>query len=186
MTETDLDAILEMQLVVAWAGEAGTSPPRLGWWRTAMCDEYGGEDLLRRLAPKTWQWAVLECCRAAAKRVDDRARQAADDADRLVSLFRLGFEIDDRLDDRLRELKIAAESPARTFLGLGELMGEWSRDRFETWLASRGASDYTATATGRRLKGEAPESAVGIASRLTAALAPCADGYPLPYFRVRS
>ena len=72
MTDSDLDAILALQLAVAWAGEAQSSPPRLGWWRTAMCDVDGGEDLLRRLTPKTWEWGVLESCRAAARRVDDR------------------------------------------------------------------------------------------------------------------
>ncbi len=34
MTPSQLDAILELQLAVAWAGEAMTDPPRLGWWRT--------------------------------------------------------------------------------------------------------------------------------------------------------
>ena len=41
-----------------------------------MCDEFGGEDLMKRLAPKTWSWAVLESARAAAKRVDDRPETA--------------------------------------------------------------------------------------------------------------
>jgi hypothetical protein len=185
MTDSDLDAILEMQLAVAWAGEAETSPRRLGWWRTAMCDEYGGEDLLRRLAPKTWEWAVLECCRAAAKRVDDRARRAADDADLLVSLFRLGFELDDRLDSRLRELKVGGVSPRDVFPSLGELVSEWSPDRFARWLAAHGTADYTTTATGRRLRGEPGANPSETVARLTAALAPCSAGYALPHYRIR-
>ncbi|PKN53851.1 MAG: hypothetical protein CVU56_29675, partial [Deltaproteobacteria bacterium HGW-Deltaproteobacteria-14] len=54
-----LDAVLTLQLAVAWAGEADTDPPRLPYWRTALSDPFGGEDLLRRLAPRTWRWAVL-------------------------------------------------------------------------------------------------------------------------------
>ncbi len=48
-----LDELLELQLAVAWAGESDTEPGRLGWWRTAMCDEFGGENLMRRVGPNT-------------------------------------------------------------------------------------------------------------------------------------
>lgn len=68
LTNDELDEVLVLQLAIAWAGEADTDPTRMGWWRTSMCDEYGGEDLLKRLTPKTWEWAVLESARAAAKR----------------------------------------------------------------------------------------------------------------------
>ena len=91
MTTEQLDEILKLQLTVAWAGEARTEPPRLGWWQTGMCDEFGGEDLLKRLTPRTWRWAVLETARAAAKRVDDQARSQAYNPDHLVTLYRLGF-----------------------------------------------------------------------------------------------
>ena len=105
MTNDQLDEVLILQLAIAWAGEANTDPKRMGWWRTGMCDEFGGEDLLKRLTPKTWEWAVLESARAAAKKVDDRARNRAEDPDNLITLYRLGFEIDEQLDERLLELK---------------------------------------------------------------------------------
>jgi hypothetical protein len=48
-----LDEILTLQLLVAWAGEGLSDPPRLGWWRTMLVDEFGGEDLFKRLTPRT-------------------------------------------------------------------------------------------------------------------------------------
>ncbi len=60
METAELDKILQLQLIVGWAGEGETDPPRLGWWRTVMGDKYGGEDLLQRLTPKTYEWAVLK------------------------------------------------------------------------------------------------------------------------------
>lgn len=185
MTTHQLDQILKLQLVIAWAGEANTSPPRLGWWRTAMCDEYGGEDLLRRLAPKTWKWAALEVCRAAARKVDDAARSTADDADRLVSLYRLGFEVDERLDERVLELKQSGVPPTESFPDLAALMSEWSKEGLEVWLNGCGKAEYTATAIGRRLKGDMPADLGVAASQLAAALLPLADRYALPHFRVK-
>ena len=185
MTTDQLDQILKLQLAISWAGETNTSPPRLGWWRTAMCDEYGGEDLLRRLAPKTWKWAALEVCRAAARKVDDAARSTADDADSLVSLYRLGFEVDERLDERLLELKQSGVPPFEAFPHLAALLSEWSREGLEVWLSGCGKAEYTATATGRRLKGEMPADLAVAASQLAAALLPLADRYALPHFRVK-
>ena len=147
METSQLDHILKLQLAIAWAGESDTDPPRLGWWRTALRDEYGGEDLLRRLTPRTWQWAALEACRAAAKRVDEAARSTADDADHLLSLYRLGFEIDERLDERLLELKQGGAPPTEAFPDLAELLSEWSRERLESWLGQWGTANFAATAT---------------------------------------
>jgi len=183
MTPSQLDGILELQLAVAWAGEAVTDPPRLGWWRTGMCDEFGGGDLLRRLTPRTWEWAVLDTCRAAARKVDHETRASADDPDRLVSLYGLGFELDERLDERLLELKQGGSPPAEVFPGLAQLLPEWSRERFEAWLAGCGKVSYTATTTGRRLKGEVPGDLLAAARQLAAALLPLAESYALPHFR---
>ena len=179
-----LDHILKLQIAVAWAGEANTDPPRLGWWRTAMSDEFGGQDLLRRLTPKTWQWATLECCRAAAKRVDDAARSTSHDADHLVSLYRLGFELDERLDERLLELKQRGVPPTEVFPELAELFSDWSKSRVESFFANYGEASFTTTATGRRLRGEMPTDHATVAARLAAALLPIADKYPLPHYRI--
>ena len=121
-----LDEVLYLQLAIAWAGEADTDPKRMGWWRTGMCDEYGGEDLLKRLTPKTWQWAALESVRAAAKKVDDRARNQAENPDNLITLYRLGFEIDEQLNERLLELKQSGVPLIEAFPDLEELIEDWS------------------------------------------------------------
>ena len=62
-----LDKILASQIVVAWAGESGEEEPRLGWWKTDLKSEFGGEDLFRRLLPNTSEWAVLQAIREAAR-----------------------------------------------------------------------------------------------------------------------
>lgn len=165
------------------AGEADTDPKRMGWWRTGMCDEYGGEDLLKRLVPKTWQWAVLETARAAAKKVDDRARNQSEDPDNLITLYRIGFEIDEQLDERLLELKQSGVPLKESFPDLAALCEEWSDERLNIWLGGLGEASYTATATGRRLKGTAPKDHAAMARQLAAALLPLDSVYTLPYFR---
>jgi hypothetical protein len=185
MDGSELDSVLEIQLAVAWAGEGETDPPRLGWWRTTMGDRYGGEDLLQRLTPKTHEWAVLETVRAAAIRVDERAREGADDADHLVTLFRFGFETDERLGDRLRELKLNEVPLSDAFPVLGKFRAAWSRHSFEEWLATFGEVPFRSTATGRRLTGEPPRDPEAMARRLAGALLPRSDSYPMPHFRVK-
>jgi hypothetical protein len=185
----DVDRILEFQLGVAWAGEtidrsSSGIEARLDWWRTQMTDEDAGVDLLRRLTPRTWEWAVLECARAAAIRVDEAARRNAEDPDNLLSLYRLGFENDEWLGERLAELKRGEAAPREHFPRLQELINSWSRAQFETWVAPAGAQAFTTTATGRRVRAELPGDLAETASRLAAALVPLAPTYPLPYFRL--
>jgi hypothetical protein len=150
-----------------------------------MSDELAGADLLRRLTPRTWEWAVLETCRAAARKVDHEARVGADDHDHLVSLYRLGFEIDERLDERLLELKQGGTPPAETLPGLAPLLPKWSRERFEAWVAGCGNASYATTATGRRVKGEMPADPATATRQLVAALLPLAESYSLPHFRLK-
>jgi hypothetical protein len=96
---SDIDMALTSQLVVAWAGEAGEER-RLGWWRSDLVSEYGGEDLFRRLLPRTWRWAVLQSARETARREDAELRRQDNDPDRIVSLFSLGFDLDERIEER--------------------------------------------------------------------------------------
>lgn len=121
LTDSSLDAILTLQLAVAWAGEGGEEP-RLGWWRTDLASEFGGEDLFRRLLPHSWRWAALEAVREAARRHDASLRSEAHDADAIYSLYRFGFETDERLDERLAELKRGSDSPARALVGLAAVV----------------------------------------------------------------
>jgi hypothetical protein len=178
-----LDRILTLQLAIGWAGEGKTDPPRLSWWRTSLNDEFGGEDLFKRLTPRTWRWAVLEAARAAARKVDAEARSQAADADQLVSLFRLGFELDEQVDDRLAELKRNGIDPAEALPELGKLVASWNADSFKTWLKGLGVVDVSPSSIGRRLKGEPPDDPVATAQALTAAMMPIADRYPAPHYK---
>jgi hypothetical protein len=169
--------------VVAWAGESGEKP-RLKWWRTDLASEFGGEDLFRRLMPHTWQWAILEGAREAARLQDEALREKADDSDRLVTLFRLGFETDEHTDERLADLKRGGKPPLEALPGLRELLdAPWSRTRFADWVAGHGEVAVVTAPVGRRLKGDRPESLDLTVKKLVAGLHPLADSYPMPHFR---
>lgn len=178
-----LDAILTAQLAVAWAGEGGEEP-RLKWWRTDLASEFGGEDLFKRVLPHTWPWAVLEGAREAARRHDADVRARDADPDRLLTLFRLGFETDERVGERLADLKRSGQSPVDALPGLRDVMGpSWSKSAFADWVAGHGEATVVTAPVGRRLKGEAPESAELLVKKLVAALHPLADAYPMPHAR---
>lgn len=181
---SDLDRALTAQLVVAWAGEGGEDK-RLAWWRTDLVSEFGGLDLFRRLLPHTADWAVLQGAREAARRTDAELRAQASDADRVLSLYSLGFERDERLTERLHDLKRAGRPPADALPGLADaITTDWRRDRFVDWVQGHGDPDTIATPTGRLIKGTAPENLDLLVRRLVAALAPVGDRYPLPHFRL--
>lgn len=182
-SNTVLDSTLAAQLAVAWAGEAGETP-RLKWWRTDLASEYGGEDLFRRLMPHTWRWAVLEAAREAARRRDAELRAKDADPDRVLTLFRLGFEMDERLDERLAELKREGTSPVEGLPGLRDvIMAKWSKAAFADWVAGHGEAAVVTAPIGRRLKGDAPASTELLVKKLVAALHPLAEAYPMPHAR---
>lgn len=178
-----LDEILTLQILVAWAGEEGDEPRRLGWWRTSMVDEFGGEDLFRRLLPNTWPWAVLEAARAAAKKVDAQHRAKAANPDQLFSLYRLGFALDEALDDRLAELKRSAADPATALPGLQRTAKDWNPDAFLAWLGDLAPADFAPTPAGRRLKGAKPDDPLAASKALAAAHAQPGDRYPAPHYQ---
>jgi hypothetical protein len=179
-----LDEILVLQLLVAWAGEGASDPPRLGWWRTSLVDEFGGEDLFRRLTPRTWKWAVLEAARVAARSVDAAARAHATDGDQLRSLFHFGFTLDEQLDDRLAELKRAAPDPIEALPGLARTRSGWEPAQLVAWLSGLAPVTAVASTVGRRLKGELPADPAVAARMLAAAMVPVTPRYPAPHFKV--
>lgn len=179
-----LDEILSLQLLVAWAGEGKTDPPRLGWWRTSLVDEFGGEDLFARLMPRTWKWAVLEAARIAARIADAEARSHAADGDQLISLFHFGFELDEQLDDRLAELKRSEREPTEALPRLAVIRQPWNADAFFVTLRDLAAPATTASSIGRRMKGAMPQSRVEAARQLAAAMVPVGDRYPTPHWKV--
>lgn len=169
-----LDHILKRQFQVAWAGEGLCDPKRLGWWRTDLVDENSGGDLLARLAPRTHRWAALRAVREAASLIDQQARAGLANPDRLRTLFHWGFEIDEQLEDRLRECTLQRDK-APEFGSHQELVDEWSRlssPKFET------------QTVGREIKGPMSSDLTVVADQLVAALVPVAAKYSLPYFIV--
>lgn len=180
---SELDHVLTAQLALAWAGEAGEEP-RLGWWRSDLTSEFGGEDLFQRLLPRTWRWATLQGAREAARKLDAEVRAKDHDPDRIISLFRLGFEVDEQLDERFQELKASGKQPLEALPALGEVVSEqWQPERFLEWIRAQGNAETITAPVGRRLKGEPPESVTLQVRKLVAALAPLGDDYPLPHYR---
>lgn len=178
-----MDTLLSAQLIVAWAGESGEER-RLGWWKTDLVAEYGGYDLFKRLLPNTWDWAALQAVREAARRRDAELRFRADHPDRIVSLYRIGFEVDEQVDERLLEHKRSGQAPPLALPALDGLIGEhWSEQAFAEWVASHGDVEIETSPLGRRIKGAEPTDVANLTSKLVAALAPVGDAYPLPHYR---
>ncbi|MCP4655877.1 MAG: BREX-6 system BrxE protein [bacterium] len=178
----DLDAILALQLMVAWAGEAQSQPPRLGWWRTDLVDRDGGAGLLFDLLPRTWRWASLQATRKAATRVDQRARQQMARSDRVRTLFHWGFQVDEKLDERLRVHKQALVDPDDVLPFPLRLGDAFDRDGFSAVISAFGDVEARVVPDGRELL-EVPDAPVEIARALTAALLPLARTWPAPFYR---
>lgn len=182
LPDSTLDQILTAQLAVAWAGEGGDEP-RLGWWRTFMVHEDGGRALFADLTPSTAAWVVFQGAREAARRSDAALRGRAHDPDRLYTLFRFGFEIDERVDERLLDHKRAGSDPLAALPGLRELVGSpWSVATFSDWVAGHGTVATVATPAGRRITGAMPADPGGRARNLVAALDPIGGSYSLPHY----
>lgn len=185
LSGAQIDDLLAAQLIVAWAGESGGEDERrLGWWRSDLISEFGGQDLFERLLPHSWRWAMFQAVREAARRHDQQIRNQDHNPDRLLSLFSLGFDVEERTDERLQDFKRSGQSPEECLPELNAMLkAGWSVDAFEKWVAKRGKADFTQQPTGRRLKGKMPESLGEATSRLIAALSPIEKAYPMPHFR---
>ncbi len=178
-----IDSVLTAQLAVAWAGEGGEEP-RLGWWRTDLKSEFDGEDFFKRFLPNSWEWAIFQAMREAARRRDTQLREQDHDADRILSLFCLGFEIDERVDERLMEFKRAGTPPLDALPALRDVVtDEWNADQFTEWLEGHGQVDFTKVPIGRRLKGKVPDSLELTIEHLVAGFRPLPETYPLPHYR---
>jgi len=188
LSDSQIDDLLAAQLIVAWAGEFGSDDERrLRWWQTDLISEFGGQDLFERLLPHTWQWATFQAVREAARRQDEKLRASDHDPDRLLSLFSLGFDVEERTDERLQDFKRSGKSPQECLPELKAVLdAARSREAFEKWVSRRGKADYTLQPAGRRLKGKLPESLSEATSRLIAALAPIDEAYRMPHFRRES
>lgn len=180
---SEIDFALTAQLVVAWAGEAGDEK-RLAWWRSDLISEFSGEDLFKRLLPHTWQWAVLQGAREAARRKDADLRRRDHNPDRILSLYSFGFELDERIEERLQDLKRSGRQPQEALPGLQDgIQPAWDRNHFHDWVDGHGKVETVLEPAGRRLVGDLPPTLEQQVKRLVAALSPLSDSYPLPHFR---
>jgi hypothetical protein len=181
--DSTLDHVLTAQFAVAWAGEGGESP-RLGWWPSDLISTYGGIDLFERLTPSTWQWVVYQAAREAARRRDAERKTHVNDPDRLRTLYNLGFELDERVEERLLDLKRTTPSPCKALPGLARVARDpWNASDFGDWVRGHGKVDFEVDPAGRRLKGVPPDSLELLVDRLVAALDPLGDAYPRPHYR---
>jgi len=191
------DHILALQFLVGWAGEGHCEPSRLGWWRTDAVDEMGGGDFFRRLAPRTHAWASLEAARRAAMLADRKARSLMADPDGVRTLFFWGFDLDEQLIERIRDLKMdekeledggvqrLAPTAALPFPEGLHPGGEFDRQRLEAaFRALSPGAGFQALSTGRQVKGACPEDPAQAARMLAACLAPLGTEYIPPFFRL--
>ncbi len=179
-----LDGMLALQLVVAWAGEGACEPPRLGWWRTDLVDPAGGGDLLRRLLPRTHRWAALRAVRVAARRADAAARNGLPSPDAARTVFHLGFEVDEQLEERLALHTASAIDPADALALPVDLTAPFDREALATALAHPEGRGHSVEPAGRRVTGPVPDAPEEALRRLVAELPPFPATYPMPYFVV--
>ena len=182
ISTSDLDQILALQLLVAWAGESLCEPARLGWWRTDLVDEEGGAGLLRELMPKTWRWASVEAARRAATAVDARARATMALGGQVRTLYSWGFRLDEKLDERLLAQKEAGGDPwDLPGLPLRPKDGETlDREALANALSALADGAHRAALNGREVlrPGRGP---VALARSLVAALVPFPAEWPAPF-----
>ena len=184
-TTAEVDLLLTAQLAVAWAGEGHVGEePRLGWWRSDLTSEFGGRDLFERLLPRTHRWAVFQAVREAARRTDAELRERANNPDGVTSLYSLGFDLDERVDERLLALKRGELPPEAALPDLHAVVSDtWNPAVFTAWLQSHGKAEHKVEPLGRRLVGPQPEVLGELVRRLVGALYPLAPAYPLPHYR---
>jgi hypothetical protein len=183
LSNDDLDYILAIQFSVAWAGERGSDPERLGWWQTDLIDEDTGGDLFARLLPRTKNWAGLSLARRAAVRVDASARTLVPNGDQVRSLFHFGFEIDEQLCDRVAEHRRHERLPKDALPLVFAVNYAWSKTAFAERWGRLATVKCEATSVGRRLKAK-NLSAIEAARQFAAALFPLHEKYPLPSLEV--
>jgi hypothetical protein len=185
LTPQELDEILSVQLLLAWAGETPSgNQPRLGWWKTDVIDEEAGGDLWKRLLPRTHRWAGLDAARRAAYLTDERLRRPAKNADSQRTLFHFGFEIDEALAERLAHHVLEARTPVEVFPLLSTMGTGFDRARLVKALGPDGVdASFKAVAGGRQLKKATDETLPVRARRLGLALlsAPTSQAYPVPF-----
>jgi hypothetical protein len=185
VTNSILDKILALQIMVAWAGEGACEPKRLDWWRTDLIDEYGGGDLFARLLPKTSKWASLEAVRQAAIVVDRRKRQEMAQPDRVITIFFWGYHVDEQLKERLGFHKSSGEEPLVALSDISlDIYKSFSQSEFEEAIRITNQKvDFKVVPNGREIVGDMLQALEETAKKLATALLPLTESYPMPFYR---
>lgn len=182
----ELDTVLMLQFFIAWAGEELTDPPRLSWWSTQLLDEWGGEDLFKRLFPRTFEWALLEAVRKVAIQADRQKRKNLAQPDNVHTLFFWGFGIDEKLEERLSFYKQSNSQPYDVLNFPLDLKEEFEKTAFEEAIKSLNSEISTKIVPeGREIKDVMPELIADAAKNLVSGLIPLADKYPMPFYRIQ-
>ena len=186
ISSSQLDKILAMQFTIAWAGEGLSDPRRLDWWKTDLIDEDGGGDLLKRLCPQTHQWVSLEAARKAAIQVDRQKHTAMAQPDQLRSLFFWGFEVDEKLQERILWHKHRLKPPGAVLpVPIDIISKNFNRDSLAYALQVEAEKPtYRLGPGGREILNKLTDNPVRIAQLLGATLIPFSDDYPSPFYRL--
>lgn len=185
LSQDELDLLLSLQFSVAWAGEGKCEPTRHGWWQTALVDEFDGLDLLQRIAPRTAPWAALEAVRRVATHIDAQTRTHAQHSDSILTIFHLGFDIDELLHERLKELKLELVPPKDALPGLIGLTDDWTASTWSNWLSSQkiASTPFEITPGGRFVSTtrKVTNAPVTLVKHLIGALHTPSTNYPTPH-----
>jgi hypothetical protein len=101
------------------------------------------------------------------------------------TIFFLGFELDERLGDRLQDLKGSSGAPSEILTMPLPLTANFAPERLVTALGS-GDSTFSVVPGGRQMKEARPDAPDSVVRRLAAALVPLAPQYPLPFYKLEA
>jgi hypothetical protein len=109
------------------------------------------------------------------------------DPDQVRTLYFLGFDLDERLAERLAELKRGGTTPTSALAFPVALDAPFSSEALTEALAlgAGRAPAYDVVPGGRQLEGAAPAAPELLVHNLAAALLPVAERYPTPFYRVK-
>ncbi len=186
MPREDLDHILCLQLVLAWAGESPVEDDgRLGWWKTDLLHPDAGLTLYQQLFPRTAAWAALCGAREAARRVDQGARAGASRDTGFLTLFSLGTAVDEGLGERIAEHRRSGLAPSAALPALFPMELPLDRGALAGWL-TRAEVRFETSPHGRRLRGTPPETLRQAVDGMASAIRSLPGTWKAPHYRLKS
>ena len=109
---------------------------------------------VRALLPRTYRWATLQAVRECARRADGELRERANNPDGVTSLFRLGFDRDELVEEHLLALKRGGSLLPRTHsLACAPCSPPRGTAAFAAWLQTHGKAVFKVEPLSRRLVG---------------------------------